>query len=206
MAFGEPIEPVDPGATRASRKAAYAEVGRRVQASMMALYAELCETYGWRTPPARRTPRRTPRRPPFRRGPGDERRHLPHGPADRAAVVPVSASPVVLNHGRIPPRGPVLLAPNHLSHYDVPALMAETRRNIDFVSSVEFRRTPIVGPLFRAMNCMFLDRGRADPATAKAIVDRLRRGRLVAMFPEGGSARGTSRSSTATRSSRAWSG
>ena len=45
MAFGEPIEPVDPGATRASRKAAYAEVGQRLQASMMGLYEELCHTY-----------------------------------------------------------------------------------------------------------------------------------------------------------------
>ena len=97
----------------------------------------------------------------------------------------VSASPVVLNHGRVPPRGAVLLAPNHLSHYDVPCLMAETRRNIDFVSVAEFLKVPGVGPLFRAMNCMFLDRGRADPATVKAAVDRLRRGRLVAMFPEG---------------------
>ena len=97
----------------------------------------------------------------------------------------VSASPVVLNHGRLPPRGPVLLAPNHLSHYDVPCLMAETRRNIDFVSVAEFLKVPGVGPLFRAMNCMFLDRGRADPATVKAAVDRLRQGRLVAMFPEG---------------------
>jgi 1-acyl-sn-glycerol-3-phosphate acyltransferase len=46
MAFGEPIPPIDPGTTHASRKAAYAEVGRRIQAGMAALYAELCQTYG----------------------------------------------------------------------------------------------------------------------------------------------------------------
>ena len=97
----------------------------------------------------------------------------------------VSASPIVLNHGRVPPRGALILAPNHLSHYDVPCLMAETRRNIDFVSVAEFLKVPWVGLLFRGMNCMFLDRGRADPATVKAAVDRLRRGRMVAMFPEG---------------------
>lgn len=97
----------------------------------------------------------------------------------------VSASPVVLNHGRLPPRGAAILAPNHLSHYDVPCLMAETRRNIDFVSVAEFLKVPWVAMFFRAMNCMFLDRGRADPATVRAAVDRLRRGRLVALFPEG---------------------
>ncbi|MDB5297304.1 MAG: putative acyltransferase [Phycisphaerales bacterium] len=46
VAFGDPIPPVDPGPTRATRRAAYAEVGRRVRASMVDLYADLCATYG----------------------------------------------------------------------------------------------------------------------------------------------------------------
>ena len=46
IAFGEPIPPPDPGTSRASRKAAYTELGRRVQAAMQDLYAELCSTYG----------------------------------------------------------------------------------------------------------------------------------------------------------------
>lgn len=50
MAFGEPIDPVDPGTTRAGRKAAYAEVGRRVRAGMADLYAELCRTYDLTAP------------------------------------------------------------------------------------------------------------------------------------------------------------
>lgn len=48
MAYGEPIAPIDPGTTRASRKAAYAEIGRQLQTSMMSLYRELCERYGLR--------------------------------------------------------------------------------------------------------------------------------------------------------------
>jgi 1-acyl-sn-glycerol-3-phosphate acyltransferase len=45
MAFGDPIAPIDPGTTRASRKAAYAAVGGQLQQSMMQLYQELCQTY-----------------------------------------------------------------------------------------------------------------------------------------------------------------
>jgi 1-acyl-sn-glycerol-3-phosphate acyltransferase len=97
----------------------------------------------------------------------------------------VSSSPVVLHRDRVPRAGPAILASNHLSHYDVPCLMAASPRHIDFMSVVEFLRKPWVGTLFRAMNCFFLDRGRADPRAVRVAVDRLRAGRLIAMFPEG---------------------
>jgi 1-acyl-sn-glycerol-3-phosphate acyltransferase len=35
------------------------------------------------------------------------------------------------------------------------------------------------------MNAFALDRGRRDPATVRTILDRLERGRVVGMFPEG---------------------
>jgi 1-acyl-sn-glycerol-3-phosphate acyltransferase len=97
----------------------------------------------------------------------------------------VSSRPVILHRDRIPRRGPAILAPTHLSHYDVPCLMATVWRHIDFLSVVEFERTPLVGTLFRGMNCVFLDRGRVDPAAVRETLRRLAAGRLVAMFPEG---------------------
>ena len=97
----------------------------------------------------------------------------------------VSSRPVLLHRDRLPRRGPAILAPTHLSNYDVPCLMASVWRHIDFMSVVEFARTPLVGTLFRGMNCVFLDRGRVDPATVRETLRRLEAGRLVAMFPEG---------------------
>lgn len=97
----------------------------------------------------------------------------------------VSSRPVVLHPDRVPPAGPAILAPTHLSHYDVPCLMTVVRRHIDFLSVVEFERTPFVGTLFRGMNCVFLDRGRVDRAAVRETLRRLEAGRLVAMFPEG---------------------
>lgn len=98
----------------------------------------------------------------------------------------VSSRPVRLHLDRIPADGPAIVAPTHLSPFDVPCLMAASkRRNLDFVSVVEFQRTFFVGWLFTHMNCVFLDRGRVDTATVRAVLDRLAERRMVVMFPEG---------------------
>jgi len=97
----------------------------------------------------------------------------------------LSSSPVLLHIGRVPEHGAALIAPNHLSPYDVPCLMASTRRLLDFVSIVEIFRNPLAGWFLSRMNALPLDRGRRDPATTRKIVGRLGRGRAVVMFPEG---------------------
>jgi 1-acyl-sn-glycerol-3-phosphate acyltransferase len=97
----------------------------------------------------------------------------------------VSSSPVWLHRERVPRRGPVILAPTHLSPFDVPCIMASLWRPLDFMSVAEFLKKPWVARFFRAMNCLFLDRGRIDPATMREAVRRLQRGRALVMFPEG---------------------
>jgi 1-acyl-sn-glycerol-3-phosphate acyltransferase len=97
----------------------------------------------------------------------------------------LASSPTVLHADRLNEPGPMIVAPNHLSPYDVPCLMASTRRKLDFVSVVEFFRNPVVGWFLRSMNAFPLDRGRRDSAATRKILERLERGRVVAMFPEG---------------------
>jgi 1-acyl-sn-glycerol-3-phosphate acyltransferase len=97
----------------------------------------------------------------------------------------LSASPVILHVGRVPAKGAALIAPNHLSPYDVPCLMAGTRRLLDFVSIVEIFRNPVAAWFLSSMNAFPLDRGRRDAATTRKILERLGCGRAVVMFPEG---------------------
>ena len=107
---------------------------------------------------------------------------------DWAVCAPVVWAPsrrVLLHRDRIPRRGGFILAPNHLSPYDVPCLMLSTPRHLDFLSIVEMQGKPWVGPFFRGMNCVFVDRQRRDNPAAHAMEGRLRRGRVIAMFPEG---------------------
>jgi 1-acyl-sn-glycerol-3-phosphate acyltransferase len=97
----------------------------------------------------------------------------------------VSSVPLVLGRENVPRTGPFILASNHLSPFDVPVLMRSTPRRLDFVSVVEVFRNPLVAWFYSQMNAFPLDRHRADPKTVRIILDRLERGRPVAMFPEG---------------------
>jgi 1-acyl-sn-glycerol-3-phosphate acyltransferase len=60
----------------------------------------------------------------------------------------VSSKPVVLHLDRLKRPGAYILAPTHLSVFDVPCLMAIAPRNLDFVSIVEVFRNPIVAAIY----------------------------------------------------------
>ncbi len=96
-----------------------------------------------------------------------------------------SANPVILHRERAKLAGGYILAANHTSPYDVPCLMATHPRVMDFVSITEVMNKPFVGWLFRNMGTFALDRSRRDPQAVRVILDRLDRGHVVTMFPEG---------------------
>ena len=97
----------------------------------------------------------------------------------------VSSRPVHLHVDRIPHDGPFLLACSHLSPFDVPALMRSSTRRIDFVSTTEIFQNKFIAWFYGNMGTFPIDRSRSDPKTVRIIIDRLERGRVVAIFPEG---------------------
>ncbi len=97
-----------------------------------------------------------------------------------------SSRPVVLHVERTDREGPFILAANHHSPYDVPLMMRHATRMLDFVSIVEVFRNPFVAWFYGSMNAFPLDRSKPDSPTVRIILDRLERGRAIAMFPEGG--------------------
>lgn len=104
----------------------------------------------------------------------------------------VSSSPVVAGLENIPVSGPVIIASNHSSPFDVPLLILHVPRPVDFVSIVEVFRNPLVGWFYGSMNAFPLDRAKPDAPTVRTILNRLENGRLIGMFPEGGFRRGAS--------------
>ncbi|MBC8108453.1 MAG: 1-acyl-sn-glycerol-3-phosphate acyltransferase [Anaerolineae bacterium] len=96
-----------------------------------------------------------------------------------------SSSPIVIGAEKIRRPGAYILASNHESPYDVPLLMSHCARNIDFVSITEVFRKPLIAWFYGSMNAFPLDRSRPDSNALRIILDRLERGRVVGMFPEG---------------------
>src|SRR5204863_2863383 len=79
-----------------------------------------------------------------------------------------------------------LLASNHISHFDPFLISLPVRRKIDWMTMAEFFRLPALGFFLRSIGAFPAERDRADLKTIRAAINRLRTGRIVGLFPEGG--------------------
>jgi 1-acyl-sn-glycerol-3-phosphate acyltransferase len=86
---------------------------------------------------------------------------------------------------RVPLQGPVILASNHLSFLDPPLVGAGIRRPINYLARKTLFRYPGIGALLRSWNSVPVDRDGGSAAGLKEILDRLKRGGAIIMFPEG---------------------
>ena len=82
--------------------------------------------------------------------------------------------------------GGFLLAANHISHFDPFIISLVIRRKIDWLTMAEFFQSPAVGFLLRVVDAFPVDRDRADRKTIRTAIERLKEGRVVGLFPEGG--------------------
>src|SRR5438477_1840751 len=82
--------------------------------------------------------------------------------------------------------GGFLLASNHISHFDPFIISSVVRRKIDWMAMAEFFPRPVLGFLLRAVDAFPADRYRADRKTIRTAIERLKQGRIVGLFPEGG--------------------
>jgi 1-acyl-sn-glycerol-3-phosphate acyltransferase len=79
-----------------------------------------------------------------------------------------------------------LLAGNHISHFDPFIISSVVRRKIDWMAMAEFFPLPLLGLFLRAVDAFPADRDRADHTTIRTAIERLKQGRIVGIFPEGG--------------------
>ena len=82
--------------------------------------------------------------------------------------------------------GGFLLASNHISHFDPFIISSVVRRKIDWMAMAEFFPLPIAGMFLRAVDAFPAERDRADRKTIRTAIERLKNGRAVGVFPEGG--------------------
>lgn len=91
----------------------------------------------------------------------------------------------VVGRDRIPGEGPVILASNHPSAVDPMLLQAGSIRMIRWLMLTQYELKPL-GPLWRAIKPISLDRDNGDIAKIRQVVEILKEGELVGIYPEGG--------------------
>ena len=119
-------------------------------------------------------------------------RKIFHSVANRAAALFMkvlfgySSRIYVIGCEHINRAGGFLLASNHISHFDPFIISSVVRRKIDWMAMAEFFPLPIVGLFLRAVDAFPAARDRADRKTIRTAIERLKNGRIVGVFPEGG--------------------
>ena len=93
----------------------------------------------------------------------------------------------------IPASGPVLLAANHRSYFDVAAIglvAARLGRPVRFLAKQEVFDAPVVGQLARALGGIPVERGAGSPDPMRRAAASLRAGEVVIVLPQGTIPRG----------------
>jgi 1-acyl-sn-glycerol-3-phosphate acyltransferase len=89
----------------------------------------------------------------------------------------------------VPAKGPTVLAFNHVSALDGPALAiaftARTERPPRFLVAAEFFRKRFIGWVLRTFDQIPIHRGQGDGAALDAALEALRTGSVIAIAPEG---------------------
>lgn len=86
----------------------------------------------------------------------------------------------------IPKTGGAIIAPNHLSWADPPAMRAIIRRKAWFMGNHDLLEKPVYGWLLPFYGTFPVDRTRMDREAFRMAEQHLQEGDLVCIFPEGG--------------------
>jgi len=93
----------------------------------------------------------------------------------------------------IPDHGPVVLASNHRSYFDVAALAlvaAGAGRPVRFLAKRELFDAPMLGRVARSLGGIPVDRGSPSPTALRSASSALRAGEVVLVLPQGTIPRG----------------
>lgn len=92
----------------------------------------------------------------------------------------------VVELASVPRRGMLIMASNHISHFDPPIMSGFFPRRLDWMAMGELFGTPLWRNVFTRLNCIPVDRGGGDRTSLRSALHRLEDGRVIGIFPEGG--------------------
>jgi 1-acyl-sn-glycerol-3-phosphate acyltransferase len=86
----------------------------------------------------------------------------------------------------VPESGPLILACNHISHFDPPFAGSFFPRHVDWMAMEELFRDKRFARLLEIVGAFPVHRDGTDRTALRTAVRRLQAGRVVGIFPEGG--------------------
>ena len=81
--------------------------------------------------------------------------------------------------------GAGIVASNHTSHYDPPVLSISCPEEVHFLAKESLFNIPLLGRLIRVLNSHPVSRSATDASTFRNLIQLLREGKKVILFPEG---------------------
>lgn len=85
----------------------------------------------------------------------------------------------------IPTEGAVILASNHISLLDPPAVGVLIKRQVRFMAKEELFKIPVLGMLIRSFGAYPVKRGGVSIDAIKSSINLLKTGEIMGVFPEG---------------------
>jgi 1-acyl-sn-glycerol-3-phosphate acyltransferase len=101
------------------------------------------------------------------------------------AVIRLLAPSAGYGVSRLPATGGAVLAANHLSAIDPPAIGVYSARAIRYMTKVELLEVPIAGEILRMLGTFAVRRGEGDRDSLRVARWLVREGHVVGMFMEG---------------------
>jgi 1-acyl-sn-glycerol-3-phosphate acyltransferase len=86
---------------------------------------------------------------------------------------------------KVPAGGPLIVACNHVSYFDPPALGCALGRPISYMAKQELFKIPVLNTIIRALGAYPVDRSRHTGAAIKRSLEVLQTGAAIGIFPEG---------------------
>ncbi|HLF93889.1 MAG TPA: lysophospholipid acyltransferase family protein [Planctomycetota bacterium] len=91
----------------------------------------------------------------------------------------------VIGAENVPKTGGVLIVSNHQSYLDPPLIGSYLQREMHFMARRTLFKNPLFGALIGRCNAFSIERDTADVKGVRNAIDRLQRGNILLVFPEG---------------------